>query len=56
MADKKEVVKGFCMKCKQKRKMVETEEVTMKNGRPALKGKCKFCGTKMFKILSIKKD
>lgn len=42
---------GRCMKCKSQQKMVETERVTMKNGRPAMKGQCSKCSTKMFKIL-----
>ena len=42
---------GYCMKCKTKREMKETEVVTMKNGRKALKGKCTVCGTGMYKIL-----
>ena len=42
---------GYCMKCKAKREMKETEEVTMKNGRKAMKGKCSVCGTGMYKIL-----
>ena len=50
MADE-EVVTGRCMKCKENKPMKETEEVTMKNGRKALKGTCGDCGTKMFKIL-----
>ena len=47
--------KGYCMKCKTEREMKETEEVTMKNGRKALKGKCTVCGTGMYKILGTKK-
>jgi hypothetical protein len=46
---------GHCMKCKEKREMKDTEEVEMKNGRKAMKGLCTVCGTKMFKILGIKK-
>ena len=38
------------MKCKQKRSMKGTEQITMKNGRPATRGVCETCGTKMFKI------
>ena len=38
------------MKCKAKRSMDDVQKVTMKNGRPAMKGKCVKCGTKMFKI------
>lgn len=41
---------GYCMKCKTKREMIETQAITMKNGRPATKGKCSVCGTSMFKI------
>jgi hypothetical protein len=30
--------------------MKDPEEVTMKNGRPALKGVCPNCGTGLYKI------
>lgn len=46
--------KGYCMKCKAKRVMVNTKNVTMKNKRKALKGKCDSCGTGMYKILGNK--
>jgi hypothetical protein len=42
---------GYCVKCKAKRDMANAEEVTMKNGRRAAKGKCPECGTGMYKIL-----
>ncbi len=45
---------GYCVKCRAKTEMVEAQKVTMKNGRPAMKGKCKACGTGMYKILSNK--
>ena len=35
----------YCVKCKAKREMKDAERVTMKNGKPALKGKCAVCGT-----------
>lgn len=41
---------GYCVKCKAKRQMKGESQVTMKNGRPATKGTCSVCGTKMFKI------
>ena len=41
---------GYCMKCKESREMQETEQVTMKNGRPATRGKCGECGTGMYRI------
>lgn len=46
---------AYCVKCKKKRTMTNTEHVTMKNGRPALKGTCPVCGTGMYKILSTAK-
>ena len=45
---------GYCVKCREKREMNDTQNVTMKNGRPAVKGKCSVCGTGMYKILSKK--
>ena len=41
---------GYCVKCKAKRQMKGESQVIMKNGRPATKGTCSVCGTKMFKI------
>ncbi len=41
---------GYCVKCREKRDMTNEEKVTMKNGKPATKGVCPVCGTKMFKI------
>ncbi len=45
------MTEGYCVKCKAKRVMSEAEEVTMKNGRKAMKGKCPQCGTGMYRIL-----
>ncbi len=42
---------AYCVKCKQKREIKEPEKVTMKNGRPAMRGKCPVCGTGLYKIL-----
>ena len=41
------------MRCKDKKgsEMKDTQEVTMKNGRKAMKGVCVKCDTKMFKIM-----
>jgi RNase P subunit RPR2 len=41
---------AYCVKCKGKKEVSNPEQVTMKNGRKALKGTCPDCGTKMFKI------
>ena len=44
--------KAYCLKCRRKNmEMVNTKPAKMKNGRSALKGKCKKCGTNMFKII-----
>ena len=45
---------AYCVKCRAKTEMVDAERVTMKNGRPAMKGKCAKCGTGMYKILPTK--
>jgi len=41
---------GYCVKCRTKREIKKPESITMKNGRPATKGTCPTCGTKMFRI------
>ena len=45
---------GYCVKCKAKKEISDAVEVTTKNGRKAIKGKCPTCGTVMFKILGGK--
>ncbi len=42
---------GYCVKCKAKKEIKDAKEVTLKNKRKALKGKCPKCGTGMFRIL-----
>ena len=44
-------VEAYCMKEKAMRKMKDAQEVTMENGRRAVKGTCSSCGTKMTKFL-----
>ena len=48
-------MEGYCMKCKAKKEIVEGQEVVMKNGRSAMKGKCGSCGGGIYRILGIKK-
>lgn len=43
-------VEAYCVKCKDKKVMDKPKQVTMKNGRDAVKGNCPDCGTGMFKI------
>jgi hypothetical protein len=42
---------GYCVKCKEKKEMKDTQNVVMKNKRKAMKGKCTTCGTGMYKIM-----
>ena len=48
-------MQAYCVKCKKKREMSNAKEVTMKNGRKAMKGVCPVCGTGMYSILPKKK-
>jgi len=43
-------MQAYCVKCHTKREMKNAKSVTMKNGRPATKGVCPVCGTKMYRI------
>ena len=44
-------MKSYCVKCKKETESDDMEEVKTKNGRNALKGKCKECGTVKFKFV-----
>ncbi|MEA2003994.1 MAG: DUF5679 domain-containing protein [archaeon] len=44
------MTEAYCVKCKAKKEMKDEEKITMKNGRPAKRGTCPVCGTKMFRI------
>ena len=41
---------AYCVKCRTKREIKDPQEVTLKNGRPAVKGNCPECGTNVFRI------
>jgi len=43
-------MQAYCVKCREKKEMKNVKVVLMKNKRPAAKGECVECGTKMFKI------
>ena len=49
------MAQAYCVKCKAKKEVKDAQEVTMKNGRPAIKGVCPDCGTGVYSILSTKK-
>ena len=44
-------MEGYCVKCKSKKEIQNATQITMKNGRKAMKGTCPTCGTGMFRIL-----
>ena len=46
---------AYCVKCKKKCKMSNPKEVTLKNGRKALKGECVNCKVMMFVFLKQSK-
>ncbi len=46
------MVKGYCVKCKEKREMKNPEIVQTARGGYMAKGTCSTCGTKMCAMLS----
>ncbi|MEE9489374.1 MAG: DUF5679 domain-containing protein [Thermoplasmata archaeon] len=44
------MVEAYCVKCRKKIEMKDPTKITMKNGKPATKGTCPKCGTKVFRI------
>lgn len=48
------MVKGYCVKCRQSREIKDAKAVKLKNGKPAMKGKCPVCGTTMMRIGATK--
>ena len=45
--------KGYCVKCKVTRTIAGGKNTTTSDGKLALAGKCKICGTKMMKHLRV---
>lgn len=50
------MAEAYCVKCKKKTEMKNPQEVTMKNGRHAMRGTCAVCGTTVQSFLSDKKS
>lgn len=48
-------MEAYCVKCRKKVVMQNPEQITMKNGKPATRGICPNCGTKVFRIGAAKK-
>jgi uncharacterized Zn finger protein (UPF0148 family) len=45
------MVEAYCVKCRSKREIQNPQEITLKNGRKAIKGVCPVCGTTLYRIL-----
>jgi len=43
-------VEAYCMKCKEKRVMLNAHEITMKDGRISVHGDCAVCGSQLFRM------
>jgi len=41
---------AYCMKCREKREILNPEPVFTKSARPATKGECSVCGTTLFRM------
>ncbi len=44
------MAEGYCVKERKKVEIKDPQQITMKNGRPAIQGTCPDCGTKIFRI------
>lgn len=47
-------MKAYCFKCKTQREIKDPKEVTLKNGRKAVKGTCTVCGGKISRMGGMK--
>jgi len=43
-------MQAYCFRCRRKVEIRNPQRVTLKNGRPATRGVCPACGTKVFRI------
>ena len=43
-------MQAYCVKCRKKVDIKNPSSIIMKNKRPATKGECPSCGTKVFRI------
>ena len=44
------MAQAYCVKDKQKVEISNPQNITMKNGKPAIQGTCPICGGKVFRI------
>jgi hypothetical protein len=50
MSETSTQVEAYCVKCKAQRVMQNPYATTTQTGRPAVRGTCPVCGSKMFKM------
>ena len=43
-------MQAYCFKCRDKRDISGAQQITLKTGRPATRGICPACGTKVSRI------
>ena len=43
-------MQAYCLKCRAHTNIDNAEQVTLKNGRPATRGKCSTCSATVFRI------
>jgi hypothetical protein len=48
--EERNMAQAYCVKDKEKVEVQNPQQITMKNGKPALSGTCPKCGGKVFKI------
>jgi RNase P subunit RPR2 len=44
------MAQAYCFKCRKKVEIKNPQKVALKNGKPATRGTCPKCGTKVFRI------
>ena len=44
------MAQAYCFKDRKKVEIKNPQKVTLKNGKPAIRGVCPICGTKVFRI------
>lgn len=48
-------ITAYCVKCKTKRKIKDAKQTLMKNNKPAIRGTCSECSSKLFRIGKLPK-
>ncbi|GHO94559.1 hypothetical protein KSF_046070 [Reticulibacter mediterranei] len=51
-----ESIEAYCVKCRQKRVMLDAKQIVTKKGRSAMSGVCSICGTQLFRFISNGKE